>query len=215
MGDFQKDPQIQNERQVSSHEGENTRDVPYLLSENQVRLAQNMIINEPGRRKMRAGAGAFGAPGGTPGGCSKYHLANSRQRFIAVCGNHPYDSGGNAHWDQVATSESLIDDRLHMFVEGRSGDGRSIYICQCERGASGPVDQSEILQYDIASDNATRASASRGTAGSSPRAVAVKSSHARYVACGGSSRTPGRSAATRLTNWSRRAFSATRVSASH
>lgn len=52
MGDFPKDPPLEIERQVSSHEGENTRDVPYLLSENQVRLAQNMVINEPDRKSV-------------------------------------------------------------------------------------------------------------------------------------------------------------------
>jgi hypothetical protein len=158
MGDFPKDPQLQVERQVSSHEGENSRDVPYLLSENSVRLAQNMIVNEPGRRKMRKGAQAFGAPGGDPGGASVYSQANSVQRLVGVWGSLIYDSSGNAGWAQVASSESLVSGKLHQFKEGRGASGRTLYVCQCQQGVSGPLDQSEILQYDIDTDTATRAS---------------------------------------------------------
>jgi len=158
MGEFPKSPEIIRERQVSSHEGVNTRDVSYLLSENQVRLAQNMIINEAGRRKMRPGAKAFGAPGGLPGGAGSYTLANSNQRLAGVWGNLLYDSSGNAGWAQIATGESMVADRLHMFKEGRGANGRVLYVCQAERGESGPLDQSELFQYDIDTDGSTRAS---------------------------------------------------------
>lgn len=158
MGDFPKSPQLEIERQVSSHEGENSRDIAYLLTENQVRLAQNMVINEPGRRKMRAGAQAFGAPGGDPGGAERYTLDNSQQRLVGVWGSLIYDSSGNAGWEQIATGESLVSGKLHMFVEGRGASGRTLYVCQAQRGVSGPLDQSEILQYDIDTDTATRAS---------------------------------------------------------
>jgi hypothetical protein len=167
MGDNPKDPKLEIARQVSSHEGENSRDVAYLLSENQVRLAQNMIINEPGRRKMRNGARAFGAPGGNPGGADVYTLANSQQRLVGIWGGLLYDSSGNGGWAQIASGESgqQVDDKLHMFKEGRGNNGRALYVCQCERGESGPVDQSEIIQYDIDTDSATRAS------GIQPRAI--------------------------------------------
>jgi hypothetical protein len=160
MGDFPKDPPIEFERQVSSHEGENTRDVPYLLSENAVRLAQNMIINEPGRRKMRPGAQAFGAPASEPGGAGVYTLANSQQRFVGVWGDLLYDSSGNGGWGQIASGQSgqLIEGKQHMFVQGRSALGRALYICQAERGTSGGSDQSELIQYDIDTDSSTRAS---------------------------------------------------------
>lgn len=158
MGDFPKDPPLETERQVSSHEGENTRDVPYLLTENQVRLAQNMIINEPGRRKVRAGAKAFGGVTADPGGCDKYVLVNNRERLAASWGSILYTSSGNGGWARVASGESLAAGKLHMFVQGRGGSGRALYICQCERGVSGPADQSELMQYNIDADSATRAS---------------------------------------------------------
>ena len=158
MGDFPKDPQLQVERQVSSHEGENSRDVPYLLSENSVRHAQNMIINEPGRRRMRPGAQAFGAPGGLPGGATVYNRANSVQRLVGIWGSFPYISSGNAGWAQVASGESMVASKLHQFKEGRGASGRALYVCQCQQGESGPLDQSEILQYDIDTNTATRAS---------------------------------------------------------
>ncbi len=158
MGEFQKDPALETERQVSSHEGSNTRDVSYLLTENQVRIAENMIINEPGRRRMRQGARAFGAPGGEPGGAGIYTLANSIQRFVGVWDSVLYDSSGNAGWAQIATGESLVTGKLHMFVEGRGANGRTLYICQAEQGVSGPLDQSELMQYDTDNDAATRAS---------------------------------------------------------
>lgn len=160
MGDFPKDPPIQFERQVSSHQGENSRDVAYLIGDNNVRLAQNMIINEPGRRKMRAGAQAFGAPGGNPGGADRFTLINSQQRMVGVWGGLMYDSTGNAGWDQIASGESgtFVDDKLHLFVQGRGNLGRALYVCQCEQGQSGASDQSELIQYDIDNDSSTRAS---------------------------------------------------------
>jgi hypothetical protein len=165
MGANPKDPKLEFARQVSSHEGENSRDVAYLLSENQVRFAQNMIINEPGRRKMRKGAKAFGAPASEPGGAGVFTLANEQQRLVGIWGNAIYDSNGNAGWDVIATGESMVEGKLHMFRDGRAASGRALYVCQCQRGESGPLDQSELVQYDIDTDTATRAS------GIQPRAI--------------------------------------------
>ena len=161
MAEFATNPERLTQRTVSAHEGENSRDVGYLLSENAVRHTQNFIINEPGKRRMRGGVQSFGGLTDLPGGLFPYFLESLEQRLAAVWGSLLYTSTGNAVWAQIATGESMVSGKLHMGVMGRATAGRALFICQAERSDSGASDQSFLFAYNIDNDSSTKASQMR------------------------------------------------------
>lgn len=164
MPERQKDPAAQLERIISSHEGTNSRAVPWLLSEVQNAHAENVITEDVGVVSQRLGTRAFGglAPSGTtdadPGGLSFFEDEDFSQFLVSANGHHLYRSSGSGAWARVASSVSLAPGLLHQFERARHNGELAFAVATCEEPTDSALGRSDLVIYSIISDVATQAS---------------------------------------------------------
>jgi hypothetical protein len=144
---------MEQERQTSGHEGVNSRQVSWLLSENQLADALNMEIDKIGRISTRKGAAALGGRTDTPGGgIEEYVDGNGNAFFSAFWEDNLYKSAGAGDWTRIACGESIASGILHMGAAGRLNGQRAVAYTGVtdDVGARGP-----LLIYDVDNDAST------------------------------------------------------------
>jgi hypothetical protein len=156
MADFPTQPEQKRvDRALSAHEGMNTRNAPWLLTDNELADSENMLVSKLGVITRRGGVQAFGGRTDAPGGLAPYVEPDGDQKFAAIWGNLLYSSQGDSAWDQIATGASLVSGLLHDIVAARINADLSFAVCSVEQNAE--ADRSKLLLYNIASDSYTQA----------------------------------------------------------
>lgn len=173
MAEFQKFPEQKPERTISAHKGTDSRNVPWLIDQSAGAHLENLSIEDPGARTRRRAAASFGGVHigiNSPGGLGGYRDAFFDEFLVGVFGSEIQRSNGNAAWNQIASTASMIDGVLHQFVTGIHLGENALAVCTCD-GLTDPTSlgingRSQLVIYSVNSDLSTQVSLA-------PRTIAV------------------------------------------